>query len=321
MAQEGILLRAFVASPSDVQLERKIVPEVIHAWNAINSLRCGVVIEPVKWETHALPGLDGHPQMMINDQLLDYCDIMIGVFWTRLGTKTQNASSGTVEEIEYFRKAGKPVLLYFSKRPVVPDSVDHEQYAALVAFRSEMEQAGLVARYSDEHDFRELLANHLALAVQKLLVTSNSGKRSPRNESDFVAQESNEIRDARKFIADFGNFVRRVTAEWESERLSETHSIDGAKYVLAAAASETLGFGAMVQHDPENKLRQPLTLLAAEMKRLTNHQLFLDGGKSWSEFWESGAEIMKRLEAMDRFVQNELIREANAALAETTMKN
>jgi hypothetical protein len=30
-------------------------------------------------------------------------DILMGVFWTRLGTPTGKAPSGTVEEIEHFR--------------------------------------------------------------------------------------------------------------------------------------------------------------------------------------------------------------------------
>jgi len=54
------------------------------------------------------------PQAILNKQLGEISNILIGIFWTRLGTHTGQAESGTVEEIEEFMKAGKPVLLYFS---------------------------------------------------------------------------------------------------------------------------------------------------------------------------------------------------------------
>jgi hypothetical protein len=36
------------------------------------------------------------------------------MFWTKLGTATGVAASGTVEEIDRFVAAGKPAMLYFS---------------------------------------------------------------------------------------------------------------------------------------------------------------------------------------------------------------
>jgi hypothetical protein len=127
MPQPGLIFRVLVASPGDCAQERKIIPEVIAAWNAVNSLSTAAVIEPVRWETHARPEMGDRPQAIINKQLVRHCDLLIGAFWTRLGTPTGDAESGTAEEIEEFRKAGKPVLLYFSSAPVVPDSLDMEQ--------------------------------------------------------------------------------------------------------------------------------------------------------------------------------------------------
>jgi hypothetical protein len=39
---------------------------------------------------------------------------LIGVFWTRVGTPTGIAESGTLEEIERVAAEGKLVMLYFS---------------------------------------------------------------------------------------------------------------------------------------------------------------------------------------------------------------
>ncbi|MFO7659441.1 MAG: hypothetical protein R6V77_00850 [Candidatus Cloacimonadaceae bacterium] len=59
----------------------------------------------------------------MNQQLVKSCDLVIGAFWTKLGTPTGKAESGTAEEIEQFRAEGKPVLLYFSSAPAVPESI------------------------------------------------------------------------------------------------------------------------------------------------------------------------------------------------------
>jgi hypothetical protein len=66
---------------------------------------------PVMWERDATPDLGDRPQGIINRQLVDVCDVLIGTFWAKLGTPTSEAESGTAEEIERFIKAGKPVLI------------------------------------------------------------------------------------------------------------------------------------------------------------------------------------------------------------------
>jgi hypothetical protein len=147
MPQDALIYRVLVASPSDCVEERKLVPQILYAWNAAHSLPHGAVLEPVLWETHARPEMGDRPQAIINTQLVDNCDILIGTFWTRLGTSTGKALSGTAEEIEEFRAKGKPVLLYFSSAPAVPDSLDLDQYRALTEYRESLEGAGLYFRY------------------------------------------------------------------------------------------------------------------------------------------------------------------------------
>jgi hypothetical protein len=91
--------------------------------------------------------------------------VPIAVFWTRLGSPTGIAPSGTVEEIEEHLGAGKPAMIYFSLAPVRPDSVDSSQYAALRAFRESCRHRGLVEEYEDLTQFREKLARQLAQTV------------------------------------------------------------------------------------------------------------------------------------------------------------
>src|SRR6266446_5603639 len=100
MPYDSRVYRVLIASPSDVIEEREIAIRVIQDWNNLNSHTRRLVILPLRWETHAAPEYNIRPQEAINRQIVDDCDLLIGVFWTKLGTPTGDADSGTLEEIE-----------------------------------------------------------------------------------------------------------------------------------------------------------------------------------------------------------------------------
>ena len=119
------------------------------------------------WETNTTPSMGAHPQEIINKQLLEDADILIGVFWTRLGTSTTNYRSGTVEEIEKHINAGKLAKLYFSTAPVRLDSVDGDQYEALKKFKAECQDKGLLETYSDISDFQTKFSRQLQIELNQ----------------------------------------------------------------------------------------------------------------------------------------------------------
>ena len=129
MTFEAIACNVMIASPGDVEVERNIVREVIHEWNAVNARMRRTVLLPVGWETHSSPLMGSHPQSIINWQVLKDSDLLIAVFWTRLGTPTQSAESGSVEEIEKHVAAGKPAMIYFSSAPVALHAINERSSA------------------------------------------------------------------------------------------------------------------------------------------------------------------------------------------------
>ncbi|NUU44378.1 hypothetical protein [Tardiphaga robiniae] len=169
MAFDAKVYKVLVASPGDVEEERRTIPEVIASWNALNSEKDAVVLLPVKWETHSAPLMGDRAQGVINDQMLKTCDMAIGVFWTRLGSPTGASESGTAEEIEWFIKNNRPVMLYFSSRNIEPDKLDIDQFAALKDFEKRMQKIGLTGAYSSITDLREKLFNQLSINVRRLL--------------------------------------------------------------------------------------------------------------------------------------------------------
>jgi len=156
-----------IASPGDVASERSIVRDVVYEWNAVHSSSRKIVLLPIGWESHSSPEMGASPQAIINNQILERCDLLIGVFWTRIGTATDEYASGTIEEIERHIEAGKPAMLYFSSQPVAMDTVDLEQVAKLKAFKESCRGRGLYEGYESHSDFKAKFYRHLQLKVNE----------------------------------------------------------------------------------------------------------------------------------------------------------
>jgi hypothetical protein len=160
-------LKVLIASPSDLVEERDAAEAAVHDWNATNAESEGVVLLPVRWETHVFPVANRRPQATINAQLVDSSDILVGVFWTRMGTSTGVAVSGTVEEIDRFAAAGKPSMIYFSQRPVNPATIDVAQLGQLKDFKAETYEVSLTGTFVSPEDFQHQLYRHLSSLVRQ----------------------------------------------------------------------------------------------------------------------------------------------------------
>jgi hypothetical protein len=170
------VIKVMLASPVDVAQERRVARDVVYEWNAVNAEDRRTVLMPIGWESHAFPEMGDRPQAIVNKQVLKGCDLLVAVFWTRLGTPTGEAQSGTVEEIDEHLVAGKPALIYFSSAPVRLDSVDKGQYDALLEFKESCRQRGLVAEYENLKAFRLTFSRNLAqVMIQKFARGSTSG--------------------------------------------------------------------------------------------------------------------------------------------------
>jgi len=144
-----------------------VVERVILEWNASHLESMGVMLHPVRWESHAFPASGDRPQAILNKQIVESGDVLIGIFGYKLGTPTGRAQSGTIEEIEEFRKAGKYVALYFSSADV-PRSADRGQLEALEAYKKERQKDTLYFEFEDVSKLRAHLTRHLPKIVDEV---------------------------------------------------------------------------------------------------------------------------------------------------------
>lgn len=203
MAYQSMAYKVMIASPSDITSERHLIREVIHEWNSVHAEDRKVVLMPVGWETDASPDMGDRPQEIVNRQLLKNCDLLVAVFWTRLGSPTGTAPSGTVEEIEKHIAAGKPTMIYFSSVPVRLESVENEQYQALLEFKAKCKARGLIEEYESLTSFRDKFTRQLAQTVIRKL----AGEQA--NVNPVIADQSEILPDlsdaARELLLEASN--------------------------------------------------------------------------------------------------------------------
>lgn len=180
MSYNAKVYKVFIASPDDVQRERQIISSVLMRWNDINAENKNIVLLPVGWETHAAPETGKTAQEYINEDVLDKCDILIGVFWTKIGTPTQIAQSGTIEEIQRHLSERKMAMLYFSTQDI-PSDADLDQVDKVRKFKNEIKKYALYGEYADEKDLEMKLYNHLEIKVSE-------GKFRTNWDSDILAK-------------------------------------------------------------------------------------------------------------------------------------
>ena len=215
MSYKARVFKVFVASPSDVTHERNIVYNAIFHWNAINAEDKKIVLLPIGWDISGAPEAGRPAQDYINIDLLDKCDVLIGLFWTRVGTPTKSMESGTIEEILRNISAPKLTMLYFSKKAISPEKINAEQYARLQKFKSEMQSKSFYCEFNDEKELYDKIYDHLQIKV-------NEGKLRPKYDSDILAN----IKDDVVLAQEIKNYFPQVSTNLIKKLIYERHSDD-----------------------------------------------------------------------------------------------
>ena len=174
MPKKQTVLKFFVASPQDVAEEREVFEDVVRELNNTWADTFAIRLDVVRWETRTTPGFGEDPQDVINKQISDSYDIFIGIMWTRFGTPTPRAGSGTEEE--FLRACNRykedpssvELMFYFKTKPISPVDLDPDQLKAISEFRSQLKElGGFYSEFGSIEEFRNSIRRHLSMTVQK----------------------------------------------------------------------------------------------------------------------------------------------------------
>jgi len=207
----GDIIEVFISSPADVVEERKIIHNLIEEWNIINTRKKRQILRPISWEKDLYSSFGESTQSIVNRQILDEADILIGIFNARLGTPTKDYNSGSEEEIIRHVDKNKPAMLYFSNENIDRNSFDIEQFNKLNKFKNWCKDKSIFFEYKDMTDFTNKVRTQLGL----LLNDSNFSYSLIRNEQ---TEQFQKIPQKQKDII---QFLTRLSEFKDNNKLSD----------------------------------------------------------------------------------------------------
>lgn len=265
-------LRIFVASPSDLDEERKLLEVVIQELNLIWSQQWGIYFELIKWETHAFPSAGTDPQDVINNQIpVDY-DILLSMFWSRIGIQTPRSKSGTLEEFEiaYQKWNHDPhsirLMVYFKIAPISPDNIDPDQLKQVKEFRNSLSEKGvLYSTFTGGEEFSQLMRLHLSKQAYDFLKLNEVVNKSNNTPIASTLPPGSHIDKSIELPEDEGFFDLIEITETSFQRATEVmkHNIDALKKLTAGTQLSALEIES-VSGDDKAKF--------AAYKRISNRQ-------------------------------------------------
>lgn len=303
------IVNVIIASPSDLKEERDHIPTLFTAWNNAHP---DVHIEPKMYESCCVPEMGGHPQQIINKQMLDDGHLLVAMFWSKIGTETPNAKSGTIEEIREFitKKGGSRVLVYFCDRPLPhgPSEIDHREIERLQDFREEMNSQGLYRSYTTASDFSGLLYQHLDMKVSQLL---RGDLPVPRDKNAGLAAgvwyKTDHPDERLRNPIDFGNSLPKVANEF-SKKMDDIEQQDGTndnKFLdlgvhIYMSVADAIGYALVIDSSGvPYSLKSKFKKIISRLEKLSESKSIEEFSKFWNEGRKISNDLNKLTQKMD----------------------
>lgn len=180
--------RIMIGCPGDIREEVHIAKEVINRWTNLHAEQNKVVLLPINWGTNSYPAQGAHPQKLLNKQIADKSDLLVGIFGARIGSPTDTSQSGTIEEIEEHIRKGKPVMLFFRKY----NDATSDELIKLESFKNSIRDQCLYREYNQVQDFESCFTDALELFLADRWLKKNDTKTNDTSDSQNTIQFSDE---------------------------------------------------------------------------------------------------------------------------------
>lgn len=158
-----------ISCPSDMVKERTTVQRAVDVINESNAHYQGLHFDIKYWDKDVLFS-SGDPQTVINNTLIREADLIVALFGKKLGTPTEHAKSGTIEEIEMMIKQGKQVFVCFDESDIVISNMtsDAEIEELMKVREFKKNYKGLYIEFRSNTELIEKLQNQLRLYIASL---------------------------------------------------------------------------------------------------------------------------------------------------------
>ena len=259
MEKRARVYRVFIATPSDLTDERKIIKKVVDRLNVVFGKETDVLLELLGWED-TLPG-GGRPQGLINADL-DKADLFIGCVWKKMGSASGSGDmTGFEEEFhranDRFSRSGSPERWLFFKEIAADLLIDPGvQLARVLEFRKSQIAAKelLFKEFVQPEDWEDLIYDLLnrqllrwALSDQQsnigstraVVASANQTQPSESNESPEPTEGiglTDELQSLAKLLGNSSRLVK-AGALGTFDRSTECEPKDISRLLLFASAT------------------------------------------------------------------------------------
>jgi hypothetical protein len=192
------LIRVFLASPGDLQNERKLANAAVDELNKGIATHLGFRVELKGWED-TLPGL-GRPQAIINKEL-DRCELFIGIMWKKWGTPPATVSpysSGFEEEFERsserVQRTNMPEMaMYFKAIPADFLTDPGEDLQKVIAFKQRIisEKIILFGTFNEPDEFQKCVREK----ITEYLIRLNKNEQETLEERETKPKDTTQNRE------------------------------------------------------------------------------------------------------------------------------
>lgn len=157
-----------IGSPSDLAEERRAATDAVNEWNVLHADAADAVLLPVKLETHATPTSGVRPQSASTISLSTVATSSSECSGPSSARLRASRHRERWEEIDRFVAAGKPAILYFSRRKITKDKIDPKQAAKLKKFKSTTYKKSLVGSFASSAELKRVLLRDLTRQIGML---------------------------------------------------------------------------------------------------------------------------------------------------------
>lgn len=192
------LIRLFISCPSDIVDEIESIKSIIEETNKLSGKQNSFRLEFINWkqDTFTDVGIDG--QDVINRQVEDNYDILVGIIWQKLGTPTLRDISGTVEEINNaIRNINKNQLVYFkTKTPDNLNDINIEELQRIKKYKEDLQKLGVLYKeFSSVDEFEVLFRLNINELITSKYLISQIQKNTTENKLDDYSEILSLITD------------------------------------------------------------------------------------------------------------------------------
>lgn len=217
------LIKVFIASPGDVSAQRDEVEKIIWDWNNEHTNSTNVILMPIRWENNssAQYAINKEGQAVINEQILETSDILIAIFGNRLGTRTKNNESGTIEEINvFYEQHSRGVGIFFVDTKASDDLLDERKLVLLYREHLSKDERGLYQAYDVRH-----IRHFISKQVRELINVSIDAQEKIADERREIQNMFDDLEfdndEQLFFIFSVEKEIRYFGARWMAEKTLE----------------------------------------------------------------------------------------------------